>query len=89
MTIRSVFIIDPLKKIRLIMTYPATTGRNTDEVLRCVDALQTTDKHSVNTPVNWKPGDEVVLQPPMSNEEGQKRFGEIREVKPYLRYVSL
>ncbi|KAI9371968.1 hypothetical protein BJX61DRAFT_534365 [Aspergillus egyptiacus] len=85
LTIRSVFIIDPAKKIRLIMTYPASTGRNTAEVLRVVDALQTTDKHGVTCPINWLPGDDVVIPPPVSTEDAQKKFGDVRVVKPYLR----
>ncbi|RHZ62770.1 peroxiredoxin [Aspergillus thermomutatus] len=88
-TIRSVFIIDPAKKIRLIMAYPASTGRNTAEVLRVVDALQTTDKHGVTTPINWLPGDDVIIPPPVSTEDAKKKFGEIREVKPYLRFTTL
>ncbi|KAL4922518.1 hypothetical protein BDW62DRAFT_207769 [Aspergillus aurantiobrunneus] len=82
LTIRSVFIIDPSKKIRLIMTYPASTGRNTAEVLRVVDALQTTDKHGLTTPINWLPGDDVVVPPPVSTEDAQKKFGDVRVVKP-------
>ncbi|KAL4867365.1 hypothetical protein BDV12DRAFT_186766 [Aspergillus spectabilis] len=82
LTIRSVFIIDPSKKIRLILTYPASTGRNTAEVLRVVDALQTTDKHGVTTPINWLPGDDVVVPPPVSTEDAQKKFGDVRIVKP-------
>ncbi|BDD61422.1 hypothetical protein MAP00_006466 [Monascus purpureus] len=82
LTIRSVFIIDPNKKIRLILTYPASTGRNTAEVLRVIDALQTTDKHAVTTPINWLPGDDVVIPPPISTEDAQKRFGDVRVVKP-------
>ncbi|KAL6238902.1 hypothetical protein BDW75DRAFT_227696 [Aspergillus navahoensis] len=84
LTIRSVFIIDPAKKIRLIMTYPASTGRNTAEVLRVIDALQTTEKHGVTTPINWLPGDDVVIPPPVSTEDAQKNknFGDIRIVKP-------
>ncbi|KAL5342828.1 hypothetical protein BJX70DRAFT_386006 [Aspergillus crustosus] len=82
LTIRSVFIIDPSKKIRLILTYPASTGRNTAEVLRVVDALQTTDKHGVTTPINWLPGDDVVVPPTVSTEDAQKKFGDVRIVKP-------
>lgn len=82
LTIRSVFIIDPNKKIRLILTYPASTGRNTAEILRVIDALQTTDKHAVTTPINWLPGDDVVIPPPISTEDAQKRFGDVRVVKP-------
>ncbi|KAL4885555.1 hypothetical protein BJY04DRAFT_205310 [Aspergillus karnatakaensis] len=82
LTIRSVFIIDPSKKIRLILTYPASTGRNTAEVLRVIDSLQTTDKHGVTTPINWLPGDDVVIPPPVSTEDAQKKFGDVRIVKP-------
>ncbi|KAL1966439.1 hypothetical protein VTN77DRAFT_4581 [Rasamsonia byssochlamydoides] len=89
LTIRSVFIIDPNKKIRLIFSYPASTGRNTAEVLRVIDALQTTDKNGVTTPINWLPGDDVVIPPVVSTEDAKKKFGDIREVKPYLRYTSL
>ncbi|EGD89260.1 hypothetical protein H112_02874 [Trichophyton rubrum D6] len=89
MTIRSVFIIDPKKKIRLIMSYPATTGRNTAEVLRCVDALQTTDRNTVNTAINWQKGDDVIVPPFVSTQDASKKFGQVREVKPYLRYVTL
>lgn len=88
MTIRSVFIIDPSKKIRLILAYPASTGRNTEEVLRCVDALQLTDKNKVNTGINWKVGDEAIVQPTMSTEDAKAKFGDVRVVKPYLRYVK-
>lgn len=82
MTIRSVFIIDPKKKIRLILSYPASTGRNTAEVLRCVDALQTTDKNGVNTAINWTQGDDVIIPPAVSTEDAKKKFGEVRVVKP-------
>ncbi|BCS20995.1 peroxiredoxin [Aspergillus puulaauensis] len=89
LTIRSVFIIDPSKKIRLILTYPASTGRNTAEVLRVIDALQTTDNHGVTTPINWLPGDDVVVPPPVSTEDAQKKFGDVRVVKPYLRFTNV
>jgi glutaredoxin/glutathione-dependent peroxiredoxin len=82
LTIRSVFIIDPKKTIRLIMTYPASTGRNTAEVLRVLDALQTTEKKGVTTPINWLPGDDVVIPPTVSTEDAKKKFDEIRIVKP-------
>ncbi|KXG47057.1 Peroxiredoxin, AhpC-type [Penicillium griseofulvum] len=88
-TIRSVFIIDPNKKIRLIMAYPASTGRNTAEVLRVIDSLQTGDKKGVTTPVNWLPNDDVIIPPTVSTEDAKKKFGEIREVKPYLRFTTL
>ncbi|KAJ5225288.1 Peroxiredoxin PRX1 [Penicillium chermesinum] len=89
LTIRSVFIIDPAKKIRLIMTYPASTGRNTAEVLRVIDALQTTDKHGLTTPINWLPGDDVVVPPTVSTADAKAKFGEIREAKPYLRFTKV
>lgn len=82
LTIRSVFIIDPSKKIRLIMSYPASTGRNTAEVLRVIDALQTTDKNGVTCPINWLPGDDVIVPPPVSTADAEKKFGEVRTVKP-------
>jgi len=88
-TIRSVFIIDPNKKIRLILSYPASTGRNTAEVLRVVDSLQTGDKYRITTPINWVPGDDVIVAPPVSNEEAKKLFPDFRIVKPYLRFTPL
>lgn len=89
LTIRSVFIIDPNKTIRLIQSYPASTGRNTAEILRVVDSLQAADKHRVNTPANWNLGDEFVIPPHVDDKEAQTRYGNIRTVKPYLRYVGL
>jgi len=89
MTIRSVFVIDPKKKIRLMFSYPASTGRNTAEVLRVIDALQTTDKNGVNTAINWTPGDDVIVPPFVSTEDAIKKFGDIRIVKPYLRYATI
>lgn len=88
-TVRSVFIIDPKKTIRLILTYPASTGRNTAEVLRVVDSLQTGDKYRVTTPINWVPGDDVIVAPPVSDEEAKKIFPKFRAVKPYLRLTPL
>jgi alkyl hydroperoxide reductase subunit AhpC len=82
LTIRSVFIIDAKKTIRLILTYPASTGRNTAEVLRVIDALQTTEKKGVTTPINWLPGDDVVIPPTVSTEDAKKKFEEVRIVKP-------
>lgn len=90
MTVRSLFIIDPAKKIRLIITYPACTGRNFDEVLRVVDSLQLTDYHAVATPGNWKPGGDVVIVPSLQDEEEIKRrfpSGYIA-VRPYLRMTQ-
>lgn len=88
MTVRSVFIIGPDKKIKLMLTYPASTGRNFDEILRVVDSLQLTAKHKLATPVNWKDGDDVIIVPTVSDEEADKTYSNINRVKPYLRYVS-
>ena len=90
-TVRSVFVIDPQKKVRLTITYPAPTGRNFDEILRVIDALQLTDSNSVATPVNWKPGDEVIIVPSLTDPEVLKqKFPQgFRTVRPYLRYTSL
>ncbi|KAI1436821.1 mitochondrial peroxiredoxin PRX1 [Xylaria sp. CBS 124048] len=88
-TIRSVFIIDPNKKIRTILSYPASTGRNSAEVLRIVDSLQTGDKHKVTTPINWVPGDDVIVAPSVKNEQAKELFPNYRTVKPYLRFTSL
>ncbi|KAF9892082.1 hypothetical protein FE257_002488 [Aspergillus nanangensis] len=87
-TIRSVFIIDPSKKIRLVMLYPASTGRNSAEVLRVIDSLQTADKKGIATPIDWNIGDDVIVPPTVSTEDAKKKFGEVREVKPYLRYTK-
>jgi alkyl hydroperoxide reductase subunit AhpC len=86
-TVRSLFIIDPNKKIRLIITYPASTGRNFDEILRVIDSLQLTEKHKVATPGNWKSGDDVVIVPSLQDtEEINRRFPKgYTAVKPYLR----
>lgn len=87
LTVRSLFIIDPAKKIRLIITYPASTGRNFDEILRVIDSLQLTEHHKVATPGNWKPGEDVVIVPSLQDEEEIKqRFPKgYNAVKPYLR----
>jgi len=86
MTVRSVFIIDPNKKLRLTLTYPAATGRNFDELLRVIDSLQLTDNEKVATPANWKDGDDVVILPSISNEDADKLFPKgYKELKPYLR----
>lgn len=86
-TVRSVFIIDPNKKVRLVMTYPASTGRNFDEILRVIDSLQLTDDHSVATPVNWRDGDDCVILPAVTDPaELEAKFPKgWKEVKPYLR----
>ena len=89
-TVRSVFVIDPSKKIRLILTYPPSTGRNFKEILRAIDSLQLTDARSIATPVNWTPGDEVVISPKLSDEEAARQFPQsYRTLKPYLRLVDL
>ncbi|MEM6667379.1 MAG: peroxiredoxin [Pseudomonadota bacterium] len=84
-TVRSVFVIGPDKKIKLQLTYPMTTGRNFDEILRVIDSMQLTAKHQVATPAGWKPGDDVIITPAVSDEDAKTRFGEFTAVKPYLR----
>ena len=87
-TVRTVFVIDPKKKIRLMITYPQTTGRNFDEILRVIDSLQLTDKHSLATPVNWRPGQDCIIVPSLSDEDAKKKFpGGWKTLKPYLRVV--
>jgi alkyl hydroperoxide reductase subunit AhpC len=89
LTVRSVFIIDPARKVRAMITYPASTGRNFDEILRVIDSLQLTDKHKVATPVNWKQGDDVIIVPAVTNDEAKKLFPEgFKEHRPYLRTVK-
>ena len=84
-TVRSVFVIGPDKKIKLSLTYPMTTGRNFDEILRVIDSMQLTAKHQVATPAQWKPGEDVIITPAVSNDDAKQRFGEFTTVKPYLR----
>lgn len=85
-TVRTVFVIDPNKKLRLTITYPPSTGRNFDEILRVIDSLQLTDNYSVATPVNWQEGEDVVVAPTIPTEEAKKKFPKgVTEVKPYLR----
>ena len=87
-TVRSVFIIDPKKKVRLTMNYPASTGRNFNEILRVIDSLQLTDGHKVATPVNWQQGEDVIIVPAVSNEDAARLFPDgWNEIKPYLRTV--
>ena len=88
LTVRSVFVIGPDKRVRLTLTYPASTGRNFDEILRVVDSLQRTDAHKVATPADWTPGDRVVVVPSLSNEEATERFGQVEAVTPYLRLTD-
>jgi alkyl hydroperoxide reductase subunit AhpC len=86
LTVRSVFIVGPDKKVKLTLTYPASTGRNVDEVLRVLDSLQLTADYKVATPVNWKDGEDVVIVPAVSDEEAKERFPKgFNAVKPYLR----
>lgn len=87
MTVRSVFVIGPDKKVKLMLTYPASTGRNFDEILRVVDSLQLTAKHKLATPVNWKDGEDCIIVPTVSDDDAAKMFSDIRKVKPYLRYT--
>ncbi|CAO1600615.1 peroxiredoxin 1 [Xanthoria calcicola] len=88
-TIRSVFVIDPAKKIRLTMMYPASAGRNTAEVLRVVDALQTGDGKGVTTPIDWVPGGDVIVPPTVGTEDARRKFGDVRVVRPYLRFTNV
>ena len=88
-TVRSVFVIGPDKKIKLTMTYPMTTGRNFDEILRALDSMQMTAKHKVATPANWKHGEDVIIVPAVSNDDAQTMFSAgWKTVKPYLRVVA-
>ena len=85
-TVRSVFVIGPDKKVKLTLTYPASTGRNFEEILRIIDSLQLTADHSVATPVNWQQGEDVIIVPSLSDEEAREKFAQgWEEVKPYLR----
>ena len=87
-TVRSVFVVGPDKKVKLMITYPQSTGRNFDEILRVIDSLQLTAGHKVSTPVNWKQGDDVIIIPAVSDDEARERFPEgWKAVKPYLRLV--
>jgi alkyl hydroperoxide reductase subunit AhpC len=88
-TVRSVYVIDPNKKVRLVITYPPSTGRNFAEILRVVDSLQLTDNYKVATPVNWQDGDDVIIVPSVSDEDAKIRFPEgFKTLKPYLRIVK-
>ncbi len=86
-TVRNVFVMGPDKKVKLILVYPMTTGRNFDEVLRVIDSLQLTAKHRVATPVNWKQGEDVIIAGSVSNAEAKDIFGDWKEPKPYIRIV--
>ena len=88
--VRSVFIIDPNKKLRLTMTYPMSVGRNFDEILRVIDALQTGDANGVATPADWRPGDLAIIPPSVSNSEATAKFPQgFDEIRPYLRTVDI
>jgi thioredoxin-dependent peroxiredoxin len=87
-TVRSVFIIDPSNKVRLTLTYPKSVGRNFAEILRVIDALQLTDLAPISTPADWTPGSKVIVAPTMSTEDARTRFGDVEEVKPYLRWTN-
>jgi alkyl hydroperoxide reductase subunit AhpC len=86
-TVRNVFVIGPDKKVKLILVYPMTTGRNFDEVLRVIDSLQLTATHRVATPVNWKQGEDVIIAGSVSNDEARQIYGDWKEPKPYIRIV--
>ena len=88
LTVRSLLIIDPNKKVRLIITYPASTGRNFTEILRVLDSLQLVDNYGIATPVDWKDGEDVIIPPAVSQEDVEKKFTKgVKVVKPYLRYT--
>jgi thioredoxin-dependent peroxiredoxin len=87
-TVRTVFVVGPDKKIKLQLSYPMSTGRNFDEILRVIDSLQLTAKHSVATPANWKQGEDVIITSAVSNEDAEKRFPGYKTVKPYLRVTK-
>jgi alkyl hydroperoxide reductase subunit AhpC len=86
-TVRNVFVVGPDKKIKLILVYPMSTGRNFDEVLRVIDSLQLTAKHQVSTPAQWKPGEDVIISGSVSDEQAREKFGEWKSPKPYIRIV--
>jgi alkyl hydroperoxide reductase subunit AhpC len=87
-TVRSVFIIDPSNKIRLTLTYPKSVGRNFDEIVRVIDALQATDANPISTPVDWRPGDRIIVAPTISTEDAKAKFQNVDEKRPYLRFAD-
>ena len=90
MTVRTVYVIDPQKKVRMMMAYPPSAGRSFEEILRVIDSLQLTDKHKVSTPVNWRPGERAIIVPSISDEQARTMFPQGWETKkPYLRFVNL
>ncbi|KAJ1880144.1 peroxiredoxin 1 [Coemansia sp. RSA 486] len=88
-TVRSVFVVDPTKKIRLILTYPASCGRNFDELLRAIDSLQLSDRQPIATPANWRPGDEVIVHVSVPTDKAKEIFPQVKEALPYLRFATL
>ena len=87
-TVRNVYVIGPDKKVKLVLSYPMTAGRNFDEILRVIDSLQLTAKHKLATPANWKQGDDVIIVPAVSDAEAKEKYPDgWRTLKPYLRYV--
>ncbi|MFG2044909.1 peroxiredoxin [Dactylosporangium sp. NPDC048998] len=87
-TVRAVFVIDPNNKVRTTLTYPKSVGRNFTEIVRIIDALQLTDRAPVSTPVDWQPGNRVIVAPTMSTEDAKQRFQQVEEIKPYLRWAA-
>jgi thioredoxin-dependent peroxiredoxin len=87
-TVRSVFVIGPDNLIKMNLTYPQSTGRNFDEILRVIDSLQLTGTHGLSTPVNWTPGERVIVPPTVSTEDAEAKYDNVEEQKPYLRYVD-
>jgi len=88
-TVRSIFMIDPQKKIRMMLTYPMTTGRNFNEIIRVLDSIQLSSENKVATPANWKKDEEVIIVPAVSDDEAKEIFGDFKTIKPYLRYTKL
>jgi alkyl hydroperoxide reductase subunit AhpC len=87
-TVRSVFVIGPDNNVKLSLTYPKSTGRNFDEIVRVIDSLQTTAAHGLSTPAQWQKGDKVIVPPTVSTDDAREKYGDVDEKKPYLRYVS-
>jgi len=88
-TVRSIFMIDPQKKIRMMLTYPMTTGRNFNEIIRVLDSIQLSSENKVATPANWKKDEDVIIVPAVSDDEAKEIFGDFKTIKPYLRYTKL
>jgi alkyl hydroperoxide reductase subunit AhpC len=87
-TVRSVFVIGPDNNVKLSLTYPKSTGRNFDEIVRVIDSLQVTAAHGLSTPVQWEKGDKVIVPPTVSTDDAKEKYGDVEEKKPYLRYVN-